>query len=66
VPGYGLASAFVGFRDPNGRWDLKFWGRNLLDKLYYVNASIDTATTYTYGASLGDPRFIGTTLQVEL
>lgn len=66
VPGYGLASAFFGLRDPNGRWDLKFWGRNLFDKLYYINASVDNAITYTYGASLGDPRFIGTTLQVEL
>jgi len=66
VPGYGLASAFIGLRDPDARWDFKLWGRNLFDKLYYVNASLDTATTYTYSASLGDPRFIGATLQVEL
>ncbi|MET0284639.1 MAG: TonB-dependent receptor [Polyangiales bacterium] len=66
VPAYGLLSAFVGLRDPDGRWDLKFWGRNLMDKTYYLNASVDTATTYTYSASLGDPRYIGTTLQVDL
>ncbi|MEI9939006.1 MAG: TonB-dependent receptor [Pseudomonadota bacterium] len=66
VPGYGLAGAYLGVRDKNGRWDLKFWGRNLFDKLYYINASVDTATTYTYAGSLGDPRFYGATLQVNL
>jgi len=66
VPGYGIAGAHLGVRDKNGRWDLKFWGRNLFDKLYYINASVDTATTYTYAGSLGDPRFYGATLQVNL
>jgi iron complex outermembrane receptor protein len=53
-------------RDPNARWDVKLWGRNLFDKLYYVNASLDAAISYVYGASLGDPRFIGATLQLAL
>ena len=66
VPGYGIAGAHLGVRDKNGRWDLKLWGRNLFDKLYYNNASVDTATTYTYAGSLGDPRFYGATLQVNL
>jgi iron complex outermembrane receptor protein len=66
VPAYGLLSAFFGLRDPDGLWDVKFWGRNLLDKSYYTNASVDTATTYTYSASLGDPRFFGSTLQLNL
>lgn len=66
VPRYGLANAFIGFRDPDAHWDLKFWGRNLLDNNYYVNGSVDTQTTYTYAASLGDPRFYGATLQLDL
>ena len=65
VPGYGIASAFVGIRDKNGAWDLKLWGRNLFDKLYYTNASVDTATTYSYSGTLGDPRFYGATLQIN-
>jgi len=52
--------------DADGKWDLKFWGRNLFNKTYFINASVDTATTYTYSGSLGDPRFIGATLLVEL
>ncbi|HYQ46537.1 MAG TPA: TonB-dependent receptor [Polyangiaceae bacterium] len=66
VPGYGIAGAYLGVRDKNGAWDLKFWGRNLFDKTYYVNASVDSATTYTYGGTLGDPRFYGTTFQLNL
>lgn len=66
VPGYGLANAYFGFRDADGKWDLKIWGRNLFDKLYFTNASLDTATTYTYSAVLGDPRFYGATLSLKL
>jgi iron complex outermembrane recepter protein len=66
VPGYGLAGASLGIRDADARWDLKFWGQNLFNTLYYVNASVDSATTYTYRASLGDPRFYGLTLRVNL
>ncbi|CAN5331283.1 TonB-dependent receptor [soil metagenome] len=66
VPGYGVAGAYVGIRDANGVWDLKLWARNLFDKLYYTNATVDSATTFTYGGVLGDPRFIGGTLRLKL
>ncbi len=66
VPGYGLASASIGLRDAGDRWDLKFWGQNLFNTLYYVNGSVDSAITYTYRGSLGDPRFYGTTLRINL
>ena len=66
VPGYGLAGASLGFRGADGRWDLKLWGQNLFNRLYYTNASVDTATTYSSGVSLGDPRFYGMTLRIAL
>ena len=66
MSGYGVANAYVGLRDEAGRWDFKIWARNLFDKLYYVNASIDTATTYTYSGTVGDPRFVGGTLSLNL
>lgn len=65
IPGYGLANAYFGIRDANGVWDLRFWGRNLFDKLYYVNASVDQSTTYSYSGVLGDPRFYGATLRLK-
>jgi iron complex outermembrane recepter protein len=66
VPGYGLAGASIGIRDANDHWDLKFWGTNLFNTTYFVNASVDSSTTYTYRGSLGDPRYYGTTLRVNL
>ena len=66
IPGYGLANGYFGLRDPDGKWDLKVWGRNLFNKLYYTNAAIDQATTYSYYGSIGDPRFYGATLRLKL
>ncbi|MEH3107906.1 MAG: TonB-dependent receptor [Sphingomonas fennica] len=65
IPGYGLLNAYVGLRAASGVWDVKLWGRNLADKLYYVNAAVDQATTYTYSGVLGDPRFYGATVRVR-
>ncbi|CAN5251354.1 hypothetical protein BH10PSE15_BH10PSE15_10400 [soil metagenome] len=65
IPAYGIANAYVGLRDPNGKWDLKVWGRNLANTLYYTNTSVDSATTYSYAGSLGDPRFYGLTLRLK-
>ncbi|CAN5375953.1 TonB-dependent receptor [soil metagenome] len=66
VPAYGVANGYFGFRDAGGKWDLKIWGKNLFNKLYYTNAAVDQATTYSYGGVLGDPRFFGATLRVKI
>ncbi len=58
-----VTGGFIGLRGANAHWDLRFWGRNLFDQTYCINASIETATTYTAGVSLGAPRFYGATLQ---
>jgi iron complex outermembrane receptor protein len=65
IPAYGLVNAYVGIRDANGVWDLKFWGRNLFNKLYFTNASVDQATAYSYGGVVGDPRYYGATLRLK-
>ncbi|PNP98242.1 TonB-dependent receptor [Sphingobium sp. SA916] len=66
VPGYGLASAYAGIRSADNRWELRLWGRNLFDKQYFVNASVDQVTTYSYNGTLGDPCFYGATLRMKL
>jgi len=66
VPAYGVAGAYIGLRDAEGAWDVKFWARNLFDKLYYTNATVDSATSFSYGGVIGDPRFIGGTLRLKL
>jgi iron complex outermembrane receptor protein len=65
LPAYGLLNGYFGIRDADGKWDLKFWGRNLANKVYYTNTSVDSATTYSYAGSLGDPRFYGATLRFK-
>src|SRR3546814_2207172 len=34
--GYGLTNAGLGIKDPDDRWSVQIWGRNLLDKIYAV------------------------------
>ncbi|WP_404713747.1 TonB-dependent receptor [Sphingomonas sp. MMS24-J13] len=65
IPAYGLLNGYFGIRDADGKWDLKVWGRNLANKVYYTNTSVDSATTYSYAGSLGDPRFYGATLRFK-
>ena len=62
VGGYALFGLHAGIRQPDGRWDLSFWVRNLTDKHYYNTKAVSS----TYGlvfAALGDPRLFGFTLR---
>jgi iron complex outermembrane receptor protein len=65
VDAYTLVGLHAGVRQPNGRWDLSFWVRNLFDQNYYNTKSVSS----TYGvvlAALGDPRLFGVTLRSRL
>ena len=65
VEAYTLVGLHAGVRQPNGRWDLSFWVRNLFDQNYYNTKSVSS----TYGvvlAALGDPRLFGVTLRSRL
>jgi len=64
VEGYGIAGARIGLASPQG-WDASFWVRNLFDQDYV--ASIQALYGVgAYGAYAGEPRFIGTTLRLQL
>ncbi|UAK26288.1 TonB-dependent receptor [Sphingomonas nostoxanthinifaciens] len=65
VAGYALLGAHLGLRQPDARWDVSLWVRNLTDKNYFNTKSISTA----YGtvlAALGEPRTFGVTLRGKL
>jgi iron complex outermembrane receptor protein len=64
VPGYGLLGLHAGVRDPNGRWDLSLWARNVTDTNYY-NTKAVSATYGTVLAALGEPRTFGITLRAK-
>lgn len=61
--GYGLLNARIGVRLDDGRWDLSFWAKNLLDNKYF--ASRGAATTGLLTATVGNPRQVGATLRVD-
>ncbi len=64
VPGYGLLGLHAGVRDPDGKWDVSVWARNVTDTNYY-NTKAVSATYGTVLASLGEPRTFGVTLRAR-
>jgi iron complex outermembrane receptor protein len=65
VPGYSLAGLHAGIRQPDGRWDISVWVRNLADKDYYNTKGIN-AQFGIVNAALGEPRTFGLTLRGRL
>jgi iron complex outermembrane recepter protein len=59
-PGYGLLNASLLWQDPSARYNIRVWGKNLTNKLYFAQAtesgltdSILYASPRTYGVTLG-------------
>jgi len=65
IPGYALFGAHLGLRDPDGRWDVSLWARNLFDKDFLNTASVSAQYGVTL-VSLGEPRLFGVTLRTRL
>jgi len=61
IPGYAIVNGRLGVRDPNGRWDIFGWVRNLLNKDYYTRRGLAPFNTGYLGAAVGDPRTGGIT-----
>lgn len=65
IPGYALFNGRLGFRACKGL-TIFVWGRNILDKDYYVQFLVAGGNAGQYGAVLGDPRTYGATLRFNL
>jgi iron complex outermembrane receptor protein len=63
IPAYGILSAKVGLRIQDGKFDLSVWGRNLLNKNYFVNLA--AGTFGLINGAPGDPRTYGVTARVK-
>ncbi|GLT01297.1 TonB-dependent receptor [Sphingobium jiangsuense] len=63
IPGYSLVNARIGIRALDGRVDLQLWGRNLLDKDYFL--SLSAGNTGAVTGTLGDPRTYGLTVKTR-
>jgi iron complex outermembrane receptor protein len=57
-PGYGLLNARITFEPAEGAWQFAVEGRNLCNKVYYVNMSNFLPSYGTLDAQPGPPRMI--------
>lgn len=63
IPGRALFGANAGFRTADGRKSLTFWGRNIFNKYYVVNALLAYDNVIRYA---GRPAEYGATLSIKL
>jgi outer membrane receptor protein involved in Fe transport len=68
-PSYTLLNARVGLSDPDDRWTVELWARNLTDEAYgqiMFDVPLQLGTNGpTQGAFMGDPRTFGVTLRAR-
>ncbi|MGA9659692.1 MAG: TonB-dependent receptor [Asticcacaulis sp.] len=62
---YTLYDGRIAFGDPDGRWAIELWGRNLTDVLYYQVAFAAPFQSGTYNAFLAQPRTYGLILRLK-
>ena len=58
VKPYGLLDGHIGIRPESGKWDLSFWGHNMLDKRYFITMTPLAAGAVFYG-QVGEPAMFG-------
>jgi iron complex outermembrane receptor protein len=63
IPGYTLVNAIFGFRNP-GRWEVSVWARNLLNRNYLQNLTVQAGNSGLIVGAPSDPRFVGGTVRV--
>lgn len=64
IEGYTIVNASIGFRAREG-WELALFSRNLFDKDYIQNVTIQAGNSGLILATPSDPRVIGVTLRVR-
>ena len=57
-----LVNANFGFAGTDNRWRVQFWGKNILNKYYWTNTTLDSDTIVRY---TGRPREIGVTVSAK-
>ncbi len=62
---YTLFNASVGLRNPEGNWELQFWGRNIFDEDYLQGEFSSVGQPGSLNAYPGDPRTYGLTLRLR-
>ncbi|MEJ1962090.1 MAG: TonB-dependent receptor [Gammaproteobacteria bacterium] len=63
ISGYTLVNASLGFRTDSG-WELSLWARNLLDRDYMQNLTVQAGNSGLIVGTPSDPRTYGATVRV--
>lgn len=64
IPGYALVNASLGFR-AHGGWELALFARNLFDRDYLQNVTVQAGNSGLIVGTPGDPRLFGATLRTR-
>jgi iron complex outermembrane receptor protein len=63
IKGYALVNASIGYRTPN--WEVALFARNLFDKDYLQNVTVQAGNSGLIVGTPGDPRMLGVTFRVR-
>jgi iron complex outermembrane receptor protein len=64
IDGYGIINIGLGYRQ-NGPWEVFFWVKNLFDKDYIQNATVQAGNSGLVLATPSDPRTFGITVRAN-
>jgi iron complex outermembrane receptor protein len=64
ISGYGVVNLTLGFRQ-DGPWEVSLWARNLLDKDYMQNLTVQAGNAGLIVGTPSDPRTVGVTLRAK-
>lgn len=63
--GYTTANSTIGISDPEGRWTVSLWGKNIFDEEYTDGIFNSVIQAGSFNAYPGDPRTYGVTLRLH-
>ncbi|MBU6266725.1 MAG: TonB-dependent receptor [Sphingomonadales bacterium] len=63
IPGYAVVNASIGYRTPH--WDVALFARNLLNKDYLQNVTVQAGNSGLIVGTPSDPRMFGATLRLR-
>lgn len=63
IPGYAIVNASIGYRTPT--WEVALFARNLFDKDYLQNVTVQAGNSGLIVGTPSDPRMIGVTFRIH-
>ena len=65
IGGYTLVNATVGFRESQGPWEVFFWAKNIFDRNYMQNLTVQAGNSGLIVGTPNEPRTLGLTVRAR-